>query len=319
MSKISIVHKLHLKITSAISGAVSIQLLLIFILMAPGNASAQNDGTANTGLSFLKLGVGARSIAMGEAFASLTDDGTAFIYNPARLSVTENNNVTVMHNKSMTDLITNFVGAKFRIGKVGLGIGLLQSSVEGIEVRNIPGAALDRFDAQNFSGGLSASMEVYKNLYVGLTGKLLYEKIYVDEASGFGFDIGTNYLINNISLSLVIANIGSMNELRSVSTKVPTSVRFGGAYTYRKNNLSFAGALEGFKVIDGGLFHANIGGEAGYKDFIFIRLGYQLNYENKGFSTGLGIKYKSLYLDYAFSPYSSSFGTGNSVSLGFNF
>jgi len=292
-------------------------ILLVFISF--GNACAQNDGTANTGLAFLKLGVGARSIAMGEAFSSLSDDATAFIYNPARLSVTDNNNVTVMYNKSAADLVTNFVGAKFKTGKFGLGVGLFKTSVEGIEVRNTPGAPIETFDAMNFSGGLSASMEVYKNLYVGLTGKLLYEKIYVDEASGFGIDIGTNYIINNISLSLVLSNIGSMNELRSVSTKVPTSIRLGGSYTYKKNNLSFIGAIEGFKVLDGGLFHANIGGEAGYKDFIFLRLGYQVNYENKGFSTGLGLKYKSLYLDYAFIPYTNSFGTGNTVSLGFNF
>jgi hypothetical protein len=59
------------------------KLIIIIILLSAGFAAAQNDGAGNTGLSFLKLGVGARSIAMGEAFVSLADDGTAYIYNPA--------------------------------------------------------------------------------------------------------------------------------------------------------------------------------------------------------------------------------------------
>ena len=61
-------------------------LKLLFISLFCNVLHAQNDGAGNTGLAFLKLGAGARSIAMGEAFSSVTDDATAFIYNPARLS-----------------------------------------------------------------------------------------------------------------------------------------------------------------------------------------------------------------------------------------
>lgn len=294
-------------------------ILSIIFLAISVSAFSQNDGAANTGLAYLKLGIGARSIAMGEAFSSLSDDGTAFIYNPARMNASENGNVTAMFNKTMLDMTTNYVGAKFRIKKFGIGVGLLKTTISDIEVRNNPGAPLEKFNADNFSGGISLSYEVYKNLAVGITGKLLYEKIYIDEASGFGMDFGANYIYNNFSFAAVLSNVGSMNALKNSETKMPTSLRFGASYNYKKDNLSITGAVDGYKVLDGGTFHGHFGAEGGYKDFVFLRAGYMSGYDNKGFTAGVGFKYKSLYLDYAFQPYSTGFGSGNSISLGYNF
>jgi hypothetical protein len=292
---------------------------LIVLLILSIKTFAQNDGAANTGFSFLKLGVGARALAMGDAYSSICDDGTAVIYNPARLNSGNSNNVTLMYNSAMQDLTNNYIGAKLKFNKFGIGVGLFKTNVAGIEIRTIPGAPIDKFDAQNLSLNVSMCYEIYKDLSIGVTSKMLYEKIYIDESSGVGFDIGTNYVKDNMSLSFVLSNLGSVNELKDVSTKLPTAVRFGGAYTFKKNNLNFILALEGFKVLDGGNLHVNSGGEISYKDLLFIRLGYQTAYENKGFTTGIGFRYKSIILDYAFIPYSDSFGTSNTISLGFNF
>lgn len=293
--------------------------LIAFLILFSLKSFAQNDGPGNTGLAFLKFGVGARALAMGEAFSSVCDDGTAVIYNPARLNSGSDNNVTLMYNSAMQDLTNNFIGAKLKVNKLGLGFGLFKTSVSGIEIRTIPGAPIDKFDAQNLSLNVSLCYEIYKNLSVGVTSKLLYEKIYLDEASGVGFDIGTNFIRDNFSFSFVLSNLGSINELKSVSTKLPTAVRFGGAYTFRNNNLNFILALDGYRVLDGGNLHVNSGGEVSYKDMLFIRLGYQTAYDNKGITTGIGFKYKSILMDYAFIPYSDSFGTSNTISLGFNF
>ncbi len=293
--------------------------IAVLILLFAGIARGQNDGAANTGLSFLKLGIGARSIAMGDAYVSLADDGTAFIYNPARINSTENGNVTAMFNKTMLDMTTNFVGAKFRMNKFGLGIGLLKTTVSDIEVRNNPGAPIETFNSDNFAGGISLCYDIQSNFTAGITVKMLYEKIYIDEASGYGLDFGANYKINDVSFAVVLSNIGSMNALYNAETKLPTALRFGGSYVLRKNNFTFTGALDGYKILDGGVLHTHMGAEAGYKDFIFLRAGYQTGYENRSFSAGLGLKYKSLYIDYAFQPYTIGFGSGNSMSLGFNF
>lgn len=295
-------------------------LKLILLTFIATQIYAQNDGAGNTGLAFLKLGVGARSIAMGEAFSSVTDDATAFIYNPARLNSGMKGNVSLMHNESVQDMKTDFIAAKFPISKkFSLGVGLFTTSITGIEIRNIPGAPVDKFDSRNLSAGISLGYKINRNLSFGVTGKYLFEKIYVDEASGLAFDIGTNYAKGNYSLAVVVSNLGSVDELKNQSSKLPTSVRIGGSYRISRDKFNFILGLDGFKVFDGGSFHINAGGEAGYKDFVFLRLGYQTEYENKGLTTGIGFKYKSISIDYAFVPYKSEFGSSNTFSLGLNF
>ena len=298
-------------------------LILIIIFLSSAiytNGIAQNDGSGNTGLAFLKFGVGARAIAMGEAYSSVAEDATAFIYNPARLNFGVKSNVALMHNQSVQDLKTDFVAVKFPLGqKLAMGIGLFTTSINGIEIRNIPGASVDKFDARNLVTGVSFGYKINPNLSVGVTGKFLFEKIYVDEASGYGFDFGTNYTKDNYSLALVVSNVGSINKLRNESSKLPTLVRFGGSYKFGMDKFGFNIGVDGLKVLDGGKFHVNAGGEAGYKNFVFLRLGYQTDYYNKGLSTGIGFKYKSVNIDYAFVPFKREFGSSNSFSLGINF
>ncbi|TPW19000.1 MAG: hypothetical protein FD126_3126, partial [Elusimicrobia bacterium] len=66
-----------------------------FFLALPASAGSPGNTTAN----FLRIGVGARPVAMGEAYAALSDDANAVFYNPAGLAVLERQEVTMMHNK----------------------------------------------------------------------------------------------------------------------------------------------------------------------------------------------------------------------------
>lgn len=292
---------------------------LIFLII-PFTVNAQNDGAGNTGLAFLKLGVGAPSISMGDAYSSLTDDATAVIYNPARLLQGASTNVVIMHSSQMLDLNHNFIAGKFKFSeKFAMGIGFLKTGVDDIEIRNIPGEPEGKFNADFLAISLSAAYKFSNELSVGATGKFLYEKIFVDDASGSAFDIGANYVKNNLSLSAVITNIGSINGLRREETKLPTAFRVGGGYYHKQGDIGFRFGLEGFKVLDGGSFHVNAGGEFGYDDIIFLRTGYQTSYENRGLTAGLGFKYKNFNVDYAYVPYSLDFGNSNTFSFGISF
>ncbi len=298
-----------------------ISIIAVLLMISPLALFAQNDGAASTGLAFLKLGAGARSLAMGEAYSSVTSDATAYIYNPARLIIGNNGNVSLMHNFSAQDLSTDYIAAKFPSGKkLAFGLGVFTTGVNDIEVRNTPGAAIESFDARSLSTGLSLGYLVSTNLSIGITGKMIYEKIYVDDATGFGFDFGTNYSKDNYSLSFVVSNIGSVSALKNVSSKLPALVRFGGSYSFKASKtFSVLAAAEGFQVLSGGGFHLHSGAEASYKDFLFFRLGYQSGYDNRGFTTGIGFRYQAWFVDYAFVPYTDGFGTGNAISLGINF
>lgn len=296
------------------------KVLVLILFVLPFSINAQNDGAGNTGLAFLKLGVGAPSISMGDAYSSLTDDATAVIYNPARLLQGASTNVVLMHSSQMLDLNHNFVAGKFKFSeKFGMGIGFLQTSINDIEIRNIPGEPEGTFNAEFLAISLSAAYRLSNDLTVGATGKFLYEKIFVDDASGMAFDLGANYIKNNISLSAVLTNIGSINGLRRDETKLPTAFRLGGGYYHTSGDIGMRFGLEGYKVLDGGSFHVNAGAEFGYSGIVFLRTGYQTSYENRGLTAGLGLKYKNFNVDYAYVPYSLDFGNSNTFSVGISF
>lgn len=295
------------------------KISLIIVLLIAGRSYSQNDGAANTGLSFLKTGVGAREISMGEAVSSITDDASAVYYNPARLFSGADNNVTLMHNASVVDYTIDYIGAKVKWTKFAFGIGIHSATVSDIEIRNQPGALIDKFTMRDLSIGVSLGYRLSKTITIGVTPKFLYEKIYVDEASGLAFDLGANYTKGNLNLSFVFANLGEINELKNQITKLPAYIRFGGSYRNVKGNVSYLIGVDGFNVTDGGAFHIHSGAELGFKDVVFVRAGYQTQYENKSFTAGLGIKYKGLSIDYALVPYKNEFGTSNSFSLGYTF
>lgn len=284
-------------------------------------ALAQNDGAANTGLAFLKLGVTSRAISLGDAVVSYNEDASATFYNPAAMFTGPNVNALFMHNEQVLGIRTEYLAAKVKFNKLAFGVSLNNTSVNDIEIREIPGEPLGTFTAQNFAFGLSAGYRVNNNLSFGLTGKFIYEKIYVDNANGFAFDFGGLYNYNKLSFGLSISNLGSMNELNNESSKLPSSIRGGASYLLDlpKINATVRIGIDGYKVMDGGKVHANAGAEFLYKDFLALRVGYQSGYENKNLTTGLGIEYKAFNLDYAFVPYRYSIGSSHTITLGTNF
>ena len=56
-------------------------------ILAVSLASAAAAQPGSAGLTFLKFGVGARALGMGDAYSAIADDPSATYYNPASLSL----------------------------------------------------------------------------------------------------------------------------------------------------------------------------------------------------------------------------------------
>ncbi|MDY0083789.1 MAG: PorV/PorQ family protein, partial [Ignavibacteriaceae bacterium] len=294
----------------------------LFLLISTSVAYSQSAG--NTGLSFLKHGFGARNIAMGDAGTALSNDLTALFYNPAKLALANNGSeVLFMHNKWIQDVRSEVIGAKTILFGLPIALGFNVTSVDGIEYREIPGDPITTFDANYFYGSLSTGFFVTDDITMGAAIKYLYEGMLNDEAAGFGFDFGINYILpyQGLTASIVLRNVGSMNKLRNESTKLPTEVRIGTAYTYSLDDskLDFTGGVEFQKYLDTEDNHFNLGGEVLYDKLIAIRAGFQSGYEIHGFTAGAGLMWGNLKFDYAFLPFSIGFGNANLFSLQFKF
>lgn len=293
---------------------------LFFVTILLIDVYSQNAG--NTGLSFLKFGFGARNSAMGDVGNVISDDLTALHYNPANLGRNSGNEVMVSHNSWIQEISNQMVGIKTMAFGLPFAIGFNITNVSDIEIRTRPGEPQAKFNANYFSGSISSAYKLMNELFLGATVKYLYEGILNNEATGLGFDFGINYLtsLENLSISAVVRNLGSMKELRNQATKLPSEFRVGTQYKFDFSdynlNLVFAGEYQKYLDADS---HLNFGFEVTYNKLLALRAGYQTNYEIRNFTGGFGLYWGNLKFDYAFIPFESGFGSGNIFSLAFRF
>ena len=296
---------------------------IVTLLILLSTISVYSQSAGNTGLSFLKYGFGARNIAMGDAGTALSNDLTGLFYNPAKLALTDKSEVLFMHNQWIQDVSSEVIGANTVIWGIPFAVGFNVTSIDGIEYREIPGEPITEFDANYFYGSLSTGFFVTDEISFGAGIKYLYEGLLNDEATGFGFDFGLNYLLpyKGLTASAVVKNIGSMSALRNEETKLPAELRIGTAYTYslEDSKFDFTGGAEFQKYLDNEDNHFNFGGEVLYNKLIAARAGFQTGYESRGFTAGIGLMWGNLKFDYAFLPFSLGLGNANLFSLQFKF
>ena len=79
--------------------------LVCIILLVVGVANAQDT---KYGGAFLELGIGARSMAMGEAYVSIADDGSAFYWNPSGAASLPRSEISGMYASLFKGLVQHF-------------------------------------------------------------------------------------------------------------------------------------------------------------------------------------------------------------------
>lgn len=107
------------------------KLVIIVLVLITGNAYSRN----RTG-DFLTVGVGARALAMGEAYVGVADDATAIYWNPAGLAQADNLEVALMHAVRPSGLGSyNYIAAVNHIHPIlAVGLGWYRFGVDDIPI-----------------------------------------------------------------------------------------------------------------------------------------------------------------------------------------
>ena len=271
-----------------------------------------------TGMTFLTLGVGGRSLGMGEAYSTGAADPAAMQYNPASLSSIGITMVSLMHRSWIQGTNAEYIAGAFSFGKFSMGLSTYWLSIRDIEVRTVPGSPISTFTAQDLSVGFSAAYELTDEISVGLTGKYLYEKILLDDAGGMAFDFGGVYATpSGIRVGAAIANLGSVSALKDESTPLPKIFRGGISYTTTLQNpaTTITGAADLVAPLGDGGSHLHLGGEVILYGAIAARAGYETGYDARGLTLGTGITHGIVTIDYAFAPTQYDLGSTHAVSL----
>jgi len=305
---------------SVAPGLIAATVVCLAFLSLPADLLAQSG---QTGLSFLKLGVGARSVGMGEAHAAIGTDASATYYNPGALAEAPKTNILVMHKEWIQDVRTEFLGVNVPMEQFAVGIGINTTNTGDIELRTRPGPSEGTFSGHEFAGSISIARKITSELSVGASFKFLYEKIFVDEASGVGFDVCALYAspVEGLRFAVVGSNFGSMGSLRSEKIQLPSLIRIGSAYIHDVDMLRSTMTLGAdlVKVFHEDNAHVHTGLELNYQETIAFRIGYLFGYESRGLTAGVGLRRNIFRLDYAFSPQSEDLNNGHTISVGVEF
>ncbi|MFZ1289441.1 MAG: PorV/PorQ family protein [Melioribacteraceae bacterium] len=282
---------------------------------------AQNAG--NSGFSVLKIGSSARTISVSD-IGFLDGNVSSVYYNPATLNLNESANIMFTHQAWIQDLSSQFVGANFNLWGIPFSVGANTTKIKDFEVRTQPTEnPQSTFDVNYFYGNLSSGFRIYENIYFGFSLKYLYESIFADDATGFGYDFGLVYtdILENLNLGLSVRNLGSMNRLRLEKTKLPSDLIFNATYKFavESASLDIVPVLGIQNYFDSEILHIHIGSEVAYNKQFFLRLGYVNGIESRNISFGAGVFYKNFNLDYAFTPFSFGIGNANTISLQYIF
>jgi len=287
---------------------------LLVVLLLPALASAQTVAERDiSGVAGLKIAPGAAQAGAAGAFGSVASDAFSLYYNPAGSVRAGRYSAGFMHHEWISDVRSEYAAFVWRPGRVAVGISLLYNSVGDMERRDdVPTSEpLSIFDAQDLVAGLTTGFYISEEFSIGLTAKIIYERIDVSSGSAVAIDVGGYYVfLPNVHVGMAASNLGSKMKLESQEDDLPTVVRAGGSYTYR----TFSLGLDLVTPTDDQP-HLHVGAESVISDILTLRAGYASGYDIRDFAFGFGIKHRFASIDYAYTPISSDLGDSHRFSL----
>ena len=154
---------------------MKISFFLLFILPVSYIFAA-----GETGLAVLKVGVGARAVAMGEAYAAAANDASGLYWNPASSTWIHKRQAHFSHNSWIQGINHNVACLTFPTKIGSFGIGLLLNNIDGFERRTIASEEpMGTFSAHDFSLSVNYARQMNETLSLGLNLKYFSEKIFI--------------------------------------------------------------------------------------------------------------------------------------------
>ncbi len=298
--------------------------LIALALLASGWTGSAFSQAGQAGLSFLKLGTSARGIAMADAMSAAVQGPASLAYNPAGLAGGDSSSAAELvftHREWIEDTRVEYLGGSARISdNQVVGLAITSTTVSDIELRTLPGESEGTFTARNFAAMGSYARAINDAVVVGVAVKFLYEKILIDEASGYAVDLGTQIAtpIENLKVGASLANLGTMDFLRNEATKLPAMLRAGPAYslTFSEGQTTALMAADLLYIFPEKRAYVNWGGEVEFNRTVAVRGGYQFGSESRGLTAGVGFRYGIVRVDYAYARLSEDLGNTHSFTLG---
>lgn len=299
-----------------------ILLLTLAVILMPLCLSAKPFGKVGTvGLQFLKLGVDARAIGMGEAYTAVSDDISSVYWNPAGLAPSFQNQVFFSHTNWPANIMHEFAAATYTTGVTTFA---LYGSVLHMDKMEVTDEDTFEHTGEYFTNssvalGGNVAQQFTDKFSAGIGLKYLRENLYEYDVNTYAFDLGSMYNTGwqNVKIGMALKNFGPDIRYRvdndgdglidedpfdlldndgdglidedgpELEVKIPMHFSLGVSGDLMRTDTShWIASLQLDNVIDR-TETWNLGTE--YKmGNIFLRGGYQFNYDAASYSLGAG-------------------------------
>ena len=278
---------------------VRIAILIAACALLPWRAEAAQifEKVGTLGGQSLKLAVGARAAAMGDAFCGVADDASAVFWNPAGISRLSGQTISINHAAMPADILFDQAAFIFNVkwipGMLGFNVRSLSMSSDIVRTTYLPEGTGETFDAGEWAFGLSYARSLTDKFSAGLNINYVQTGLADVKSSTFTFDFGTLYEIGVMGskIGMEIQNVGGTMQFVDESVKMPVYFRVGGSFDILKQGENRLLGAADFTHPSDNSEKLNLGAEYAFKDYLFLRGGYMVNYNTEGLTAGFGVKF----------------------------
>ncbi len=303
-------------------------LLILILLTAFVDTRAQlfpTLGGQRAGIStaeFLKISVGSRATALGDAFVAVDNDASALYWNPAGLVQFDNDQVMFSHNKWVVDINHDFIGAVYHLDATnafGVAMTSLYTNDMPVTTEFAPFGTGEYFKYQDLAFAVSYSRKMTDKFSFGGTVRYIEETLDKLKMRGVMIDLGTYYWtglgttrfavsVSNFGNQLApdgkVVLVGKREKSDWQSFSPPTIFRIGFAFEpYQSGDNRITTSVQLNHPNDNSE-NVSAGVEYSWKNIVLLRGGYKFNADEQNYSFGFGvyipIRIAECTVDYSF-------------------
>jgi hypothetical protein len=280
---------------------------------------------------FLKIGVGARAAAMGGAFVGVADDATALYWNAAGIARIDPDKSEFSFNHAIwpADLQFTQAGYVFHVkrfpGAFGFSVRSLRMNPMEETTAFQPNGTGQTFDAGLMTAGFSYARSFTDKFSAGGTISLIHEGLAEFSQQTYAVDLGTLYDVGALGMriGMAISNMGSEVTFIQRQARIPGIFRVGTSMNLMQTaDQKVLGSFE-FSHPPDNAERLNFGMEYSFQKYVFLRGGYNVNYDAEGLAAGVGFHIPvsvagQADVDYAFTDM-KDLGAAHRISVKFLF
>lgn len=270
---------------------------LLLASMASGAAAAEIFEKVGTfGAQFLKIGTSARATAMGSAYTAVADNAEGVYWNPAGIVSVRGSQLNVSQTEWPADINLSYAAYVFNPrsipGTFAISARALWMDPQIERTAYSPEGTGRLFDSGMSTLGLTYARFFTDKFSAGATLHYMNMGLADYSVNAALADVGILYRIGiqGMKIGMSIQSLGSEVTFDERSARLPTMFKVGFAFEpIRTGNQRLIASSEFQHPVDNAE-RANFGLEYNMSNRMFLRGGYNLNYDAEGFAAGAGFR-----------------------------